>query len=732
MSTVAILAALLAAASWAVASVAIGRFLGYGYVTPAAATLFKNALAAFCFFLAALAVGGRWPVGEAWGWLFLSGFLGFTVSDTLYFAAFRRCGVQTAATVMLLNVPIATLLAVPLAGDAVQTQIVPFMVVVLVGVLLVILDSRIAQGRSPGDANPHANYALGVLLAVAAAFAIGTSVPLGRGKFDDVGVCPGAFVRLVGGALGAVPVALLVGTLRRGTSASQEAARLVHPLLVAPGPASVWGRASLVGVGFAIVGLIPYHFALRELPGGVSALLFSATPLFTLPLSLLIGQRAGWVGILGTLVGFAGVAGILLTEAPEERLRDLRLEVSRLGFAGPASARSPTFVRGTPFERTGLPPVFAIADGVGGGQEHRVVLIGDDDPSTPREREVGADAAPQPLYVHWADVPTAARLASGGLLVATLQRLGDSAYAYGARLALEEDGPPARDLGWLHADDSAVEHGCVSLVALNDGGVLAVWLDGRELAGVPSGSRLYAREITADGRVTDEVLLDDLVSECCPTDAVLLDDGSVVVVYRNRTSDEVRDIWTVRREPNARTWSEPEPVHRDGWRIEGSPVNGPAVAAAGDVVAVVWFTQGGRAEEREVRLAFSTDGARTFAQPRTLVVDGTLGRVDVARAGGRRFVLTHLAVDQEAPTELATWEAMLVAPASDAAPEVSIAGAEPGRRSGRLDLVSAPSEMARGGRGSVHAVWTGQGGLQAARIDVVLKDDEAKAPPAPE
>ena len=104
MATTAVLAALAAAASWALASVAIAGLLDKGKVSPAAANLFKNGLAAACFFVAALVLGGRWPVGNAWGWLFISGFLGFAVADTLYFAAFTRCGVQASATIMLVNV----------------------------------------------------------------------------------------------------------------------------------------------------------------------------------------------------------------------------------------------------------------------------------------------------------------------------------------------------------------------------------------------------------------------------------------------------------------------------------------------------------------------------------------------------------------------------------------------------------------------------------------------------
>ncbi|QDV08032.1 putative DMT superfamily transporter inner membrane protein [Planctomycetes bacterium Poly30] len=314
LSTLAITSALLSAAFWALASVSISRFLASGQVSPAAANLFKNTAAAFTFLLGTLIFGGHWPVGVAWAWLFFSGFLGFAVADTLYFAAFQRCGVQTAATVMLLNVPIATVLALPLAGDEIKTQAIPFAVVVLVGVLLVILDSRVpktsAASEIEGGGPNRGGYGLGVLLAVVAAFAIGTSVPLGRGSFGDVSVFPGGFIRLAGGAVGAIPMAILAG-IRRGSTSANELGRLLEPIFAAPGPGSVWGRASLFGVGCAIIGLGPYHYAQRELPSGIATTLFASTPLFTLPLAIILGNRVGWKGVLGTLVGFLGVVGIL-------------------------------------------------------------------------------------------------------------------------------------------------------------------------------------------------------------------------------------------------------------------------------------------------------------------------------------------------------------------------------------------------------------------------------------
>ena len=75
-------------------------------------------------------------------------------------------------------------------------------------------------------------------------------------------------------------------------------------------------------------------------------------------------------------------------------------------------------------------------------------------------------------------------------------------------------------------------------------------------------------------------------------------------------------------------WSAPTLVHADGWRIEGCPVNGPAVAADGQRVAIAWFSA---AEDRpRVMVAFSGDGGASFAEPIPVDEAQPLGRVDLA------------------------------------------------------------------------------------------------------
>jgi hypothetical protein len=118
--------------------------------------------------------------------------------------------------------------------------------------------------------------------------------------------------------------------------------------------------------------------------------------------------------------------------------------------------------------------------------------------------------------------------------------------------------------------------------------------------------------------------LDLRTCDCCQVAATVAASGPVIA-YRDRTDDEIRDIAVVRQVGG--TWTAPSIVYPDGWHIEACPVNGPALAARGDTVAIAWFT--GAQDTARVRVAFSTDGGARFATP--VRVDGgtPAGRVGV-------------------------------------------------------------------------------------------------------
>src|SRR5690606_922223 len=112
---------------------------------------------------------------------------------------------------------------------------------------------------------------------------------------------------------------------------------------------------------------------------------------------------------------------------------------------------------------------------------------------------------------------------------------------------------------------------------------------------------------------------------CCQTDVVLGAAGPLVV-YRDRTAEERRDV--VARRFDGRRWSEPLELGADGWIIAGCPVNGPAADALGDTVAVAWFTAPGN--RPKVRFARSADGGATFSAAVDVDGAGTFGHVGVA------------------------------------------------------------------------------------------------------
>ncbi|QQS47712.1 MAG: exo-alpha-sialidase [Acidobacteriota bacterium] len=230
-------------------------------------------------------------------------------------------------------------------------------------------------------------------------------------------------------------------------------------------------------------------------------------------------------------------------------------------------------------------------------------------------------------FVNWADFPSMVVLPDGTLAAHWLVMSGTSTYDYDVTISRSFDGGKTWEKPFSpHRDGVRAEHGFVSLFAAKDGNLSAVWLDGREMKPGDHGHgnmTLRYVKILRDGSLAGEAALDARVCECCQTSAAMTSDGPVVV-YRDRSDDEVRDISIVRLHDGK--WSPPQPVFNDGWRINGCPVNGPSIAAADRRVAVAWYT--GVDNKPRVKLAFSGDSGLSFDNP-VIVDDGNpVGRVE--------------------------------------------------------------------------------------------------------
>lgn len=321
------------------------------------------------------------------------------------------------------------------------------------------------------------------------------------------------------------------------------------------------------------------------------------------------------------------------------------------------------------------------------------------------------------LFVNWADVPSIAVAGDGALVAHWLQKSGPDTYAYDVVLARStDDGVTWTTLGPVHDDGTKTEHGFVSFVP-EANGVRAFWLDGREMTGDDHGHG--HGEMTLRTKVVTDTLaagarLDGRVCECCGTAAAKTSAGSIIA-YRDRSEQEVRDVFVVRHD--GERWSDPRPVHRDGWEIVGCPVNGPALAARGDRVVVGWYT--GATEAGSVRVAFSGDGGATFADP--IAVDETrpAGRVDILLDDRGHAIVAWLDDDETAPDGGAI-RVRTVGIDGAMGPVVTVAEASTSRRTGFPRLAAV--------EGGLLVVWTADG--EETRLRAALVSD-LPTPPRP-
>ena len=241
------------------------------------------------------------------------------------------------------------------------------------------------------------------------------------------------------------------------------------------------------------------------------------------------------------------------------------------------------------------------------------------------------------LFVNWADFPSIVEDDQGVLFAHWLQKTSGATYAYDVHMSVSRDGrtwcPPFR----LNRDGTRTEHGFVSLAPIRGGGVAAAWLDGRNIPEGKEEGEMTARyaTVSAQGVVAHEAELDERTCECCTTGMAVTSSGPVVA-YRDRSSDEIRDVAVVRQ--TGTRWTKPKIVHADGWKIAGCPVNGPQIDAIGPNAVVAWFT--GAANRGRVRVTFSDDGGRTFAPPLDVDDGNPAGRVDVLMLDAKTAVVS--------------------------------------------------------------------------------------------
>ena len=240
-------------------------------------------------------------------------------------------------------------------------------------------------------------------------------------------------------------------------------------------------------------------------------------------------------------------------------------------------------------------------------------------------------------FVNWADFPSI--IARNGEPVAThwAQKKPGGTYSYDVAISQFRNDKFDQPL-IPHSDNTPTEHGFVSMLPMSDDAFYTIWLDGRNMTG-GHGSASDDHETSLDQAMTlrgaridsdqpiEEQVIDDSVCECCGT-SLVQSGNNILAAYRNRTADEIRDIYIAKMDIETDEWSDPKNISNDNWKINACPVNGPKLAANDDLVALAWFT--GADEIAKVKLRTSTDGGNNWLETKILESETPLGRVDVA------------------------------------------------------------------------------------------------------
>ncbi len=235
-----------------------------------------------------------------WGWLSLSGLIGFVFGDALLFQAFVMIGPRISMLMMALHPVIGLTLAwIFLEEHLVGQQLLGIALTVGGVAWVVSRDGRTSDKTTP-ERQPR-YYLVGVLFGFGGAVGqAGGLVTAKLGLENDFSPVSGLVIRLL-----AATIMIWIFTTFQGQVISSFRKVRAHPRAfwkmmgaVISGP--------VVGVWFSLV-------AVQKAPVGVASTLMSLTPIFLLPVGYwMFNENISVRAVVGTIIAFAGTALLFL------------------------------------------------------------------------------------------------------------------------------------------------------------------------------------------------------------------------------------------------------------------------------------------------------------------------------------------------------------------------------------------------------------------------------------
>ena len=225
---------------------------------------------------------------HAWGWLTVSGLIGFVLGDYCLFRAFVEIGPRLSSLLMTSTPIWAALIGLLVLGETMAARELGAMSLVVAGIAWAVSD------RHPADDSPRpAARGIGFALLGSLGQAGGLVLSkLGMGDYDPFAATQ---IRVFAGIIGFAVVCSAAGWWPRVLAALRDAQAMRATMVGA-----VFGP--FLGVSLSLISVQ------RAVNAGVAATLMSVTPILLVPAVMIRGEKVGWPGILGTVLAVVGSA----------------------------------------------------------------------------------------------------------------------------------------------------------------------------------------------------------------------------------------------------------------------------------------------------------------------------------------------------------------------------------------------------------------------------------------
>lgn len=285
-----ILSALLSACSWAFGTITFERI---GKVVPfVGITFLKGVFSILLMILLLVITGGLYPIGwRELSFLALSGIVGITIGDSLFFKSLQDLGAKTQVIFFLLGQIMTMILSLLFLGELLSVEQYIGAFILLTGVIV----------TTWGTQTNHPNKTRGIILGLASMTCFSISAIMVKAAISDIPVITATFYRMVFGT---------IFTLGYGL-ASKNFSSWIHPLK----------DKKLLGLFIFNVIVITYGgfllsmAAIKYISVSLASVLGATEPVFVLLLAFLhMREKVTKRELIGTIVTLAGLFLIINSE----------------------------------------------------------------------------------------------------------------------------------------------------------------------------------------------------------------------------------------------------------------------------------------------------------------------------------------------------------------------------------------------------------------------------------